>query len=391
MRRASTVAWRAFLGASALAALAACLPGCDSKRTSGSGPPPGDHARPPATGAKPASAAQSALAALLPPDVGEYRPSGEDGHYDRRTIFDLIDGGAEVLLALNLRAAVSRHYVRPGAPELSVDLFDMGSSNDAFGAYHHDMREGESAGFGRESELASSSLFFWKDHYYVSVVAYANTPESRDAVKTVGKAVADRIQTPGEIPRIVSLLPPKGLVTSQVHYFHTWQLLRSLYAFPAENLLGLDSDTEGVLAHYGSSDAGSDTTRTALLVVRYPSAARAAEGRQRFAAGWLAGADAGIGRREQGWAGVKASDDLVVGVLDATSPEQVRELFRRGRSHSQGCKMNDKTRLTRRGFLTGTSTAATGTPCFGAARLWQEVRAAERHRSHGELAGSVAW
>jgi hypothetical protein len=290
---------------------AVSVAGCDSKRSSASTAP-----RPTQTGAL--SPAQSGLAALLPSEVGEYRPSGEDGHYDRRTIFDLLDGGAEVLLALNLKAAVSRHYTRPGAPELEVDVLDMGSSSDAFGAYHHDMREGASAGFGRESELSSSSVYFWKDRYYVSVIAYANTAEGRDAVRAVGKAVADRIQTAGEIPRIVSFLPPKGLVASQVHYFHTWQLLRSHYAFPPEDLLGLGTDTEGVLAHYG---------QTALFVIQYPTAARAQQGRERFAAGWLGGADAGIDRRERGWTGIQASDDVVIGVLDGNSANQVSELF----------------------------------------------------------------
>ena len=340
-RAVPLVDWRAFVGASMLALVsAASLSGCDSKRVSGAGAEsadaraaPKDHVGPRAAGAEqagtraPTGNDQNALATLLPPQIGEYRPSGKDGHYDRDTIFDLLDGGAEVLLALNLKAAVSRHYARAGAPDLSVDLFDMGSSNDAFGAYHHDMREGGSAGFGRESELAGSSMFFWKDRYYVSVVAYADTADARDAVKAVGNAVADRIQTPGEIPRIVAYLPPKGLVPSQVHYFHTWQLLRSHYAFPTDDLLGLGNDTEGVLARYRQADAGGEEARTALFIVRYPSAARADQGRQRFAAGWLAGADAGIGRTERGWAGIRSSDEWVVGVLDASSAEQVDALF----------------------------------------------------------------
>jgi hypothetical protein len=330
---------------------AAILPGCNSKRVSGAEADcsdaraaPFDQGGPPATGAEdtdarvPAGNAQSGLAALLPAEVGEYRPSGEDGHYDRRTIFDLLDGGAEVLLALNVRAVVSRHYSRPGAPELSVDLFDMGSSNDAFGAYHHDMREGASAGFGHESELGGSSLFFWKDRYYVSVVAYANTAEGRVAVKAVGKEVADRIQAPGEIPRIVAYLPNKDLVASQVHYFHTWQLLRSHYPFPKDDLLGLGSDTEGVLAHYGQTDAGSEVVRTAVFMVRYPTAARADHGRRRFAAGLLSDPDAGIGRTERGWAGIQASDDAVMGVLDASSAQHVSELLHAAARARKGAK-----------------------------------------------------
>ena len=96
---------------------------------------------------------------------------------------------------------------------------------------------------------------------------------------------------------------------------------------PTDDLLALGSDTEGVLAHYGQTDAGGEMARTALFIVRYPSAARAEQGRKHFTSGYLSGADAGISRKEHGWAGIKASDDMVVGVLDAGSAEQVGELF----------------------------------------------------------------
>ena len=48
------------------------------------------------------------LAALLPTSFGEWRAKGVDGFYDRDNLFDLIDGGAEVYRALNLRLAINR-------------------------------------------------------------------------------------------------------------------------------------------------------------------------------------------------------------------------------------------------------------------------------------------
>ena len=181
--------------------------------------------------AKPApktpSAAFTGLTAVLPDKAGGYLPQGEDGRYDRDTLFDLINGGAEVFLALNVRAVISRRYAKAGAPELTVDVFDMGSDADAYGAYHHDIREGKSAGFGNESELGGSSVFFWKDRYYVSVVAFANTDASRTAVVEMGKAVADRIKNAGKAtyhrkppsraktnPKSDSLLPHVGALAS---------------------------------------------------------------------------------------------------------------------------------------------------------------------------------
>ena len=71
---------------------------------------------------------------LLPAEAAGYRPVGEVECYTADTLFELIDGGAEVYRSLNVERVVSRRYSRPDADEVIVDIFDMGSSSDAFGA-----------------------------------------------------------------------------------------------------------------------------------------------------------------------------------------------------------------------------------------------------------------
>ena len=71
------------------------------------------------------------------------RQAGKESPVTADTLFDFIDGGAEVYRSFNVQRVVSRRYGRTGAPDLMADLFDMGSSRDAFGAYHHDIRDGK--------------------------------------------------------------------------------------------------------------------------------------------------------------------------------------------------------------------------------------------------------
>ena len=271
--------------------------------------------------------AASPLAAIVPGEIGGYRPEGDDGIYDRDTLFELINGGAEVYRSLNVQTVLSRRYTRAGAAEILVDVFDMGTASDAYGAYHHDMREGKSAGVGNESELGGSSVFFWKDRYFVSVVALAATTASGQAVVAMARAVAARIRRRGKPPELVGLLPSRQLVTSQIHYFHTWRLLNRHYNFAADNLLELGPASEGVLARYRHSDKSSAAPLPALLVVRYPTAELAEKARRRFMAGFLPGVEAEISRTAASWVGLRRCGDLLIGVFDATSGEQVRELF----------------------------------------------------------------
>ena len=72
---------------------------------------------------------------LLPAEALGWRGDGADESVDRDGLFSLIDGGAEAYRALNVRRVGARRYVKAGAPDVVVDVFDMGSSADAYGAY----------------------------------------------------------------------------------------------------------------------------------------------------------------------------------------------------------------------------------------------------------------
>lgn len=218
------------------------------------------------------------LRTLFPQEVDAYRLVGEELRYDRATLHELLNGGSEVYLSLNVVTVIHRVYQCDHGPDLLVDVFDMGSANDAFGAYHHDMREGPGAGIGQESELAGSSLFFWRDRYFVSVVARADTAVALEGVIAMATRIAGRIGRDGPFPEVVRWLPEHGLVRSQIHYFHTWQLLGRYYHMPSDNPLLLGDDTEGVIARYRPSGVEAST----LILIRYPSVERAVRAHARM-------------------------------------------------------------------------------------------------------------
>jgi hypothetical protein len=229
-----------------------------------------------------ASASSSASAAdpagLLPESVAGYRGDGKDQRVDRDGLFSLIDGGAEVYRALNVRAVVERRYRKPGAPDILVDIFDMGSSADAFGAYHHDMREGAGADLGAESERQGGNLYFWKDRYYVSVVPLGTQAGVGEGVTALAAAIATAIRGAGRPPDLVELLPREGLDHRQLHYFHDGSLLDRLLWLGEQDFWQLGPDTEGLLARYQTAEPdGGAAEAPALLILRYPDQARASQ------------------------------------------------------------------------------------------------------------------
>jgi len=260
-----------------------------------------------------------------------YVPGEDDGVYDHDTLFQLIDGGAEVYRSLNIRLAVSRRYVKPGAPDIIVDIFDMGSSSDAFGAYHHDLRESADAGIGHESEYEGGALYFWKDRFFVSILAFDETAATEHAILALGRAIAGKIPRSGSKPEMLLLLPAGDQRTAQVTYFHDWTYLNTRHFIADENLLDLGRDTEGILVRYRSDDRAPGRKGRApplLLLARYPSADRAGKALESFLAGYLPGASPReAGRRDDGtWAAAWRADDVVVAVLEAGDEAEIQRL-----------------------------------------------------------------
>jgi len=260
--------------------------------------------------------------------------SAAERTYDPTTIFDYIDGAGEVYRSYRFRSLEARRFEREGKPALVVDLFDMGSSEDAFGVFTHDL-DGEGQGVGQGSNYKGGLLSFWKDRWFVSVYAEEETAETRAAVLGLGRRIAASIPAEGRLPALLGLLPREGLQAGRVRAFHDHLVLR--YHLPSfrENVLLLDQGTAVVLAPYGEPARGSQ-----LLLVRYPGEGRAEEARRGFGRAFLAGdEERGVARTAEGrWTGARRSGSVLAVVLGAPSEGAARRLLDGVESAASGAR-----------------------------------------------------
>jgi hypothetical protein len=255
------------------------------------------------------------LAAAVPRLAAGLAAEGPDATYDRKTIFDYIDGGAEVYLAYDMRGCLSRRYAAPGEPAVVLDLFDMGTSADAFGVFTHD-REGDPLDVGEDGLSGAGWIRFWKGRFFVSIYAERETAGAREASIRLARAIEAGIEEKGERPKILGRLPKEGLQRQSVRYLHSHILLDSHIRLSEENVLGLGPDTEVVLSSYVRKGI-----RARLLLVSYPDAARAAAARNRYLSLRPAGGDSkkGVASEEGKWSASAQAGRLLAVVLDAES------------------------------------------------------------------------
>jgi len=272
------------------------------------------------------------LADLLPAEINGWKSVGSDELYNSETLYKYIDGSAEVYRSFNVRTVLARRYIKDNAPEIIADIFDMGSSKDAFGVYHHDIREGQSAGIGQDSEYFGSSLFFWKNRFFVSIIATDETEEAKQAIYDLGKVIAERIRDDGPEPDLLELLSNYKKDLKEVHYFHNHYCLNKYYFISEENLLDLDSQTEGILTRFKNETVTSDLSEAssfAILLIRYKSSDKAQVALKKFLANYLHNADEeGIAQTENSrWASANVIGNIFIGIFDAPSKDKIKSVF----------------------------------------------------------------
>lgn len=270
------------------------------------------------------AAALDKLHAVLPQQVMSWTAEAEDRIYNSETIFGYINGGAEVYRAYNLRRCLSRRYTSAAGPAIALDIFDMGSSGDAYGVFTHDPA-GDVIDLGQDGRLRSSWLNFWKDRFFVSIYTEEETALAIQAVKALGKMVDSLISTHGTRPEILKLLPSEGLIANSVHYLHHPIILNYHYYVSDENLLYLSPETDAVLASYQRQ-----AEQALILLVFYPEPDEAVRAYISFLKNYLPDADKnGMAILENNkWCAARVKDRLLTIVLEADSRQFADKLLK---------------------------------------------------------------
>ncbi|MDI6783602.1 MAG: hypothetical protein QME64_05835 [bacterium] len=191
------------------------------------------------------------MCSLLPKRMSGWKSNGPDKFYDRKTIFDYMDGTGELYLSYPFQLLLVRQYISksPREPVITVELYDMGSSEDAFGIFSFE-RFDDPVGIGQDSEYGSGLLRFWKDKYLVTIYSEQETVQTKRAILSLGRTISKTIPTIGKEPELVSFLPREGLNEKSIRYFHLHSGLNHHYYIAEQNILNLNQYTNGIIAKY---------------------------------------------------------------------------------------------------------------------------------------------
>jgi hypothetical protein len=154
--------------------------------------------------AQPAAAAQ---------DIAGFRKLGEGRHYTKENLYEHLDGHADFFIGAGFQGLTVTEYAAAGSKaeggDIQVEVYDMGSSMQAFGVLADESGENPRAvSVGTMGYRTSDGVNCIKGRYYVKISAFSpKTP-----VVTFAKAFAAALPSPKDSFEVFSKFPHLGKV-----------------------------------------------------------------------------------------------------------------------------------------------------------------------------------
>jgi hypothetical protein len=88
----------------------------------------------------------------LPTEAEGWKWDGNEERYDSQSVFQYMNGAAELYLAYDFQNLRVRRFEKPDRPSITLELYDMASSENAYGVFSFE-RQDRAVGIGQGSEF----------------------------------------------------------------------------------------------------------------------------------------------------------------------------------------------------------------------------------------------
>jgi len=169
------------------------------------------------THAAPRAEGAGAESSLLPPAevMGDWKPAGPPAVYVPKDLFELINGGADLVIEYGFRKLHHAEYRKASDPKihLNIDLYDMGSAEGAFGLFSYERGDRPSnEAVGDEGVSFSASLAFRRGRFYVKIETTDLTGAAIRAARPIALHLASAIPGPPGKIEALERFPADGRV-----------------------------------------------------------------------------------------------------------------------------------------------------------------------------------
>ncbi|RKU28396.1 hypothetical protein C6497_09245 [Candidatus Poribacteria bacterium] len=160
-------------------------------------------------------------------------------------------------------------------PLILVEVFDMGSPENAFGIYSvYSYSHQDFEWIGCKAIISPRYIRFWKGKYFVQIESYEIATPIRSGMIELAKVIATNIKdTPKEIP-LFNLLPTPHINGSEKYFTNNWTLRFIDKSLP-KIIPELTDGTVGISAKYYDKQNKNSLNPYTVFLLHFPDVSKA--------------------------------------------------------------------------------------------------------------------
>jgi hypothetical protein len=181
--------------------------------------------------------------------AGGWQADGPVKLFDVDTIFNHINGEAELYFPYGFRRAAVVSYINERFPDAAIgaDVYEMGSPLDAFGIYsNYRYPDADFIELGCEGFVSDQQLMFYSDVYFVKLTVVGAVSNAREPLRDCANAIRSRLPKSSARPPELDLVAVDSLVAGTERYIADSVLGYSF--FPKGFVVRADTDAAPIRA-----------------------------------------------------------------------------------------------------------------------------------------------
>jgi len=145
------------------------------------------------------------------PEIGGWKRSAEIQTFSPKTLYEYIDGAADLYLMYDFQALKVAEYQNEKRGSVTVDVYFHKVPIQAFGIYSQErLPDANFIDIGAQGYVESNALNFLIGPYYVKISSYNTGAEDREILLTFAKKVAIGLGEKVSLPIVLSAFPEEG-------------------------------------------------------------------------------------------------------------------------------------------------------------------------------------
>lgn len=156
---------------------------------------------------------QVLLEALLPTVDGMESMESSQTYFPE-TLFEYINGAAEIYLSYDFKELIVAEYKKKDASDsIAVEIYDMGSHRNSFGIYSAERYpDNEFMILGTQGYMEEGALNFLVGRYYIKLLCFDCEERSDKWLRAFSDGIVNRVEDKGGFPVFLEVFPKEGLI-----------------------------------------------------------------------------------------------------------------------------------------------------------------------------------